>query len=114
MTGFTFVPRDAREDLRKRFNLLMAIRPGETEADCLARLTACAALGVANSIAYWREKIVAANAHLMTLNIVQDERIALLRALVHKDYGWLAAEVVHGRPPADHPLIEALRERRDD
>lgn len=85
--------------LRERFNTIMSIREGETEADARSRIEALRALALAERLPVLREQTRTANVKLMAHGVCAAERIIMLRQNLPGPARWLAAEVVHGRQP---------------
>lgn len=85
--------------LRERFNTIMSIRDGETEADARSRCEALRALALAERLPDLREQTRTANVKLIAHGVSAAERIIMLRQNLPQPARWLAAEVVHGRQP---------------
>lgn len=85
--------------LRERFNTIMSIREGETEADARSRIEALRALALAERLPALREQTRIANVKLAEHEVSAEERIIMLRQNLPQPARWLAAEVVHGRQP---------------
>lgn len=101
MRGPAFNPNVDRRALRRSYELLMALFPGETPEDAAARRALQDPFSKPARLRDLRARTAAADKHLVTLGIDREERIALMRSALPDWASFVAAEVAYGRPPVE-------------
>ena len=92
--------------LQARYRDITSMRPGETEEDARRRRIFTGWFWDVTRVERFRGGAVRAQAMLEAQGVSPDDQIAMIRLVMPTWASWLAAEVVHGRKPAEHVVSD--------
>lgn len=99
-----------QQALLARYHDILSIRAGETEDDARRRRRFTSWHGRCAALERYRRRVIKAQSVLAAHGVTPDEQVAMISLDLPEWASWLAAEVVHGRKPAEGEMKNLINE----